>query len=205
MKEESLDEFDILRSMFRTDDDLQVRTSGDVNRISLKLDNDLYISFFHDPVQALTINNLHELQISKPTNNKNTLKNEQWINIRNYFNKLIQQSESNTFLTSIIPSIQEYIQHIIKEEPKSNSSNSFSTTIFRSKSDASTLIKKFRSADLIFNRILHDSTIDRSQILIGYEDRFTGIHEIKFNEFKKVHESEVIEFFFYQIIYFSFL
>jgi hypothetical protein len=33
--------------------------------------------------------------------------------------------------------------------------------------------------------------VDRAQVLIGYEDRFTGIHEVPFNEFKKVHEHEV--------------
>ncbi|CAF4817906.1 unnamed protein product, partial [Rotaria sp. Silwood2] len=56
--------------------------------------------------------------------------------------------------------------------------------------DVSTMSNTFRGADLIFNRILHDKSIDRSQVIIGYEDRFTGIHEIAFNEFKKVHEHE---------------
>jgi uncharacterized protein (UPF0248 family) len=53
---------------------------------------------------------------------------------------------------------------------------------------------KFRGGDLVFNRILHDKSIDRSQVVIGYEDRFTGIHEIAFNEFKKVHDHEVKSF-----------
>jgi hypothetical protein len=58
--------------------------------------------------------------------------------------------------------------------------------------DSSLMTNKFRGSDLIFNRILHDKTIDRAQVVIGYEDRFTGIHEIPFNEFKKVHNHEVI-------------
>ncbi|CAF1277320.1 unnamed protein product [Adineta steineri] len=56
--------------------------------------------------------------------------------------------------------------------------------------DVSTLTNRFRHFDLIFNRCLHDKTIDRSQVVIGYEDRFIGIHEIAFNEFRRVHEHE---------------
>ncbi|CAF4599874.1 unnamed protein product, partial [Rotaria magnacalcarata] len=56
--------------------------------------------------------------------------------------------------------------------------------------DSSSTTNRFRGGELIFNRILHDKTIDRSKVIIGYEDRFTGIHEIAFNEFKKVHEHE---------------
>ncbi|CAF3510562.1 unnamed protein product [Rotaria sordida] len=191
MAENNIDEFNLLRSILCSDDHLQIRPSGDFNQIYLKLDYDICISFLYDSLnsstKSLTINNVNDLHISKLTH-KNSLTNEQWINIRDYFNKLVQQSNSNTSLYSIIQLIQEYILQISNKNVKPNEKISISTS--RLKEDASTQIGKFRGADLIFNRIAYDTTIDRSQVLIGYEDRFTGIHEIKFNDFKKVHEDD---------------
>ena len=46
----------------------------------------------------------------------------------------------------------------------------------------------FKGSDILFQRFKWDSQIDKSQIIIGYLDRFTGIQEIQFNEFKGVHE-----------------
>lgn len=48
--------------------------------------------------------------------------------------------------------------------------------------------QKFKGSEFIFQRIKWDDNIDKSQVLIGYIDRFSGIKEIKFNEFKGVHE-----------------
>ncbi|CAM4875460.1 unnamed protein product [Rotaria socialis] len=189
MAEKYIDEINTFRSILHSDDHIQIRPSGDFNQISLRLDCDIYISFFHDSLSSLITSNVHNLHISKQTSNKNSLTNKQWIDIRDYFNKLIQQSNSNTSIYLIVRSMQEYMIEISGEKQKNNEYNSISTVLI-SKPDASTLIKRFRSADLIFNRIIHDTTIDCSQVLIGYEDRFTGIHEIKFDEFKKVHESE---------------
>ncbi|CAF5176011.1 unnamed protein product, partial [Rotaria magnacalcarata] len=189
MVEKYIDDINTLRSILHSDDHIQIRPSGDFNQISLRLDCDIYISFLHDSLSSLIISNVHNLHLSKQTSNKNSLTNKQWIDIRDYFNKFIQQSNSNTSIYLIVRSMQEYMTEISGEKQKTSEYNSISTVLI-SKPDASTLIKRFRSADLIFNRIIHDTTIDRSQVLIGYEDRFTGIHEIKFHEFKKVHESE---------------
>ncbi|RNA21173.1 poly(A) polymerase [Brachionus plicatilis] len=48
--------------------------------------------------------------------------------------------------------------------------------------------QKFKGSDSIFQRIKWDQQIDKNQVVIGYVDRFVGIKEIKFNEFKGVHE-----------------
>jgi hypothetical protein len=194
MTENETDKFILLRSILQSDDHLQIRPSGDFDRICLKLDYDIEITFFidshHTSTSSLTISNLHDLHIYKLAN-KNSIKRKQWLNIRDYFNKLIQQSDSNTSLYSIIQLIQEYIsQNLNSNEIEPSKTISFST------GNASTTIQKFRGADLIFNRIAHDNTIDRSKVIIGYEDRFTGIHEVPYNEFKKVHDDEVIELFF---------
>jgi len=206
MTENITDEFHLLRSILHSDDDLQIRPSGDFNQVFLTLDYDIQIRFFIDSLntstKSLTINNLNDLHIYK-LGNKSLLKHEQWINIRDYFYELIQQSTSNTSLCSIIQLIQERIS---RQNYKSNEKKLMKSASI-SKEDASTSIQKFRGADLIFNRIAYDTTIDRSQVIIGYEDRFTGIHEIGFNEFKKVHEDEVIKFFFllFKNKYFVFL
>ena len=113
-----------------------------------------------------------------------------FVNIRKYFDELIQQSNESTSLQSVIQSIQDYLGNIIKNNRKSRRKEKKLIKISADE-DASTLTNRFRHSDLIFNRILHDKTIDRSQVAIGYEDRFTGIHEIPFNEFKRVHEHEV--------------
>lgn len=47
---------------------------------------------------------------------------------------------------------------------------------------------KFKGADIIFQRLKWDPDIQRDQVVIGYLDRFLGIKEIKFNEFKGVHD-----------------
>jgi hypothetical protein len=177
-------ELNLLRSLLHADDHLQIHPSGDYEQVLLKLDYDIQIIFFIGSVHTLTINNVHDLQIHK-SSNRCSLTDEQWISTENYFYEVIQQSNSNTSLYSIVQLIQNYISQIRTQDLKS------STTISISKGDPST--EKFRSAGLIFNCILNDTSIDRSQVIIGYEDRFTDIHEIVFNEFKKIHEDEVIE------------
>ena len=199
MAENYTDQFDSIRSILRTNDELHIRPSGDFNQVCLKLEYEIHISFVYDPLsssaKSFTINNVNDLRIYKVTK-KNALNNEQWIAIRDYFNMLIQQSNPETTLFSIIQLIQEYLLQISSINFKHNDKTSITTTITASKVNASTLEEKFRGADLIFNRIKYDTTIDHSHVIIGYEDRFTGIRELKFNEFKKVHENEVRKFFF---------
>ena len=48
--------------------------------------------------------------------------------------------------------------------------------------------KRFKGSDFIFQRIKWDKSLDKEQIVIGYLDRFLGVKEIKFNDFKGVHE-----------------
>jgi hypothetical protein len=190
------DQLNLLRSILRSDDHLQIQSSGDYEQVRIKLDHDIQISFFFDSLrlltQSLTINNVHDLRINK-SSNKCPLTNEQWTNLRKYFDDLVQKSDKDTSIYSIIQLIQDHLLQTRianpKYKPKEKKSSASAST-----EDASMLNNKFRGSDLIFNRILHDKTIDRSQVVIGYEDRFTGIHEIAFNEFKKVHDHEVKSF-----------
>ena len=50
--------------------------------------------------------------------------------------------------------------------------------------------KKFKGSEYVFQRIKWDSKINKDEIVIGYLDRFLGIKEIKFNDFKGVHEDK---------------
>ncbi|CAF0878678.1 unnamed protein product [Adineta ricciae] len=172
--------------MLQSNDNFQIRSAGDFDQICLKLDHSIHITCFTDPSsESLSIDALHDLRISKMTN-KDSLTNAQWTQIRDYFDGLVQQSDRNTSLCSIVESVQDYLSKILNEDSKSRSSSSLTT----SRTDASTPAEKFRGADLIFNRLTYDPTIDHSKVTIGYEDRFTGIQEIAFNDFKKVHDDK---------------
>jgi len=192
------EQLNLLRSILRSDDHLQIQPSGDYEQVRIKLDHDIQINFFFDSLQILTqsitLNNIHDLRINK-SSNKCPLNNDQWTNIRKYFDELIQ--DKNTSIQSIIQLIQDHLLQIPIKNNKYKQREKKSSTVV-STEDPSTLTSKFRGSDLIFNRILHDKNIDRSQVVIGYEDRFTGMHEIAFNEFKKVHEDEVILFDYYE-------
>jgi uncharacterized protein (UPF0248 family) len=48
--------------------------------------------------------------------------------------------------------------------------------------------QKLKGADFIFQRFKWDESVDKSQVIIGYLDRFKGILEIKLNDFKNVHD-----------------
>lgn len=191
-----VDQLNLLRSVLRSDDYLQINPSGDYEQVRIKLDHDIHIGFFFDSLQLsseqITISNVHDLRINKSTN-KCPLTSEQWTTLRKYFDELVHKSDKNTSMYSVVQLIQDHLLQTRvnnpKYKPKEKKSASNETT-----DDASATNNKFRGADLIFNRILHDKTIDRAQVIIGYEDRFTGVHEVAFNEFKKVHEHEVKSF-----------
>jgi len=188
-----VDQLNLLRSILRADDHLQIQPSGDYEQVRIRLDHDIQISFFFDSLllltQPLTIDTTHDLRINK-SSNKCPLTNEQWTNLRKYFDELTQQSDKNTSLHSIIQLVQDHLLQTrianSKYKPKEKKTSASAST-----EDTLTINNRFRGGDLIFNRILHDRTIDRSQVVIGYEDRFTGIHEIAFNEFKRVHDDRV--------------
>ena len=182
MTESTADDLNRLRSMLHSDVDLEIRISGDFHQVCCKLQSDIQISFFIDPsTKSLTINNLHDLRIEQLSNRRSLQQNE-WIYIRDYFNQLIDQSNSNTSLHSILQLIQEELSKPMKSISISNE-------------EPVILAQTSHGADLIFDRIAHDPSIDCSKVLIGYEDHFTGIHEIPFNDFKKVHEDDVSKFF----------
>ncbi|CAF0817431.1 unnamed protein product [Adineta ricciae] len=185
-----LDELNSLRSILPSDDHLQIQPSGDFEQVRIKLDQDIQISFFFDSLQvfnqSLTINNLHDLRIGKASN-KCPLNQDQWANLRKYFDETLRQSNQTTSLRSIIQLVQDQLLELRVNNQKNkqkNRKNENTTAVAEDLSSSN----KFRGGDLIFSRILHDKSIDRSQVVIGYEDRFTGIHEIAFNDFKKVHD-----------------
>jgi len=189
-----VDQLNLLRSILRSDDHLQIQPSGDYEQVQMRLDHDIQISFLFDSLrlvtQPLIIDTIHDLRINK-SSNKSPLTNEQWTNLRKYFDELIQQSDKNTSIHSIIQQIQDHLLQITIANPKYKPKKKTNTSPSVLTEDISTRNNRFRGGDLIFNRILHDTTIDRSEVVIGYEDRFTGIHQIPFNEFKKVHDDRV--------------
>lgn len=191
---ESSNEFNLIRSILRSDDHLQIQPSGDYEQARIKLDHDVQLSFFFDSLQLLdqsmTIGNVHDFRLSKTS--KCVLNNDQWTALRTLFDGLVEKSDKTTTIYSIIQLIQDHLLQTgisngkFKSKAKKNSSASTMND------DYSANNNKFRGADLIFSRILHDKSINRTQVIIGYEDRFTGMHEIAFNEFKKVHDDRVI-------------
>ena len=47
---------------------------------------------------------------------------------------------------------------------------------------------KLKGSDLIFQRIKWDESINKEHVVVVYLDRFLGLQEIRFNDFKGVHE-----------------
>ncbi|CAF3073401.1 unnamed protein product, partial [Rotaria socialis] len=185
-----IDQLNSLRSILRSDDHLQIQQSGDYEQIHIKLDYDIQLGFFLNSLdssnKSLTVNNVTDLRMNK-SSNKCSLSNDEWITIRKYFDELIQQSNEFTSLQSFIESIQNHLTKM-RTNTKKSKQKAKKTIEVETTDDTSTASNKFRDAISIFNRISHDKTIDRSQVMIGYEDRFTGIHEVPFSDFKKVHE-----------------
>ncbi|CAF4662561.1 unnamed protein product, partial [Rotaria sp. Silwood2] len=159
------DQLNSLRLILRSDDHLQIQLLGDYEQVRIKLDHDIQISFFFNTLnilhKSLTINNIHDLRIHK-SSNKCSLNNDQWTNIHKYFDEIIQQSNEQTSVQYIIQLIQDRLLQIALTNKK------FKHKTRKSAETISTTTNKFH----------------------GYEDRFTGIHEIAFNEFKTVHEHE---------------
>ena len=187
------DSLNLLRSALRSDDHLQIQNCGDYELVRLKLDHDVQITFLFDALNhlttQLTTKNTHDLRISK-SSQKCPLTAEQWTDIRKSFD------EHQRHPTNDDPSIYNLLQltqdRLLQMSAKSGRGKGKGRQPTQAAAPETTNNNaRFRGADLIFNRILHDPTIDRGQVLIGYEDRFTGIHEIAFNEFKKVHDHEV--------------
>ena len=187
----------LIRSILRPDELLQIQSSGDYDQIRIKLNPDIQLTFFCDSVnmfnKPLIIGTVHDLRLTK-SSSKGRLTSEQWMSIRHYFDELIQQSDQTTLIQTVVQSVQERLSHVLTSNKTSKQKGKKAPKTMTTDEDSSSTTSRFRGGDLIFNRISHDKTIDRSKVIIGYEDRFTGIHEIAFNEFKKVHDHEVRPF-----------
>ena len=187
----------LIRTLLGSDELLQIQSSGDYDQARIKLDHDVEITFFFDSLsllnEPLIIANVHDLRLTK-SSSKCLLTGEQWITTRQYFDELIQQADKTTPLQSIVQLIQDHLVQALASNKKSKQKGKKPPKTTTPGEDSPSTTNRFRGGDLIFNRILHDKTIDRSKVIIGYEDRFTGIHEIAFNEFKRVHDHEVKHF-----------
>ncbi|CAM4891747.1 unnamed protein product [Rotaria socialis] len=187
-----IDQLNSLRSILRSDDHLHIQPSGDYEQVRIKLDHDIQLGFFFDSLdslnKSLTVNNVTDLRMNK-SSNKCPLSNAEWTTIRKYFDELIRKSNKSTSVESIIQSIQDHLLKLTITSQKSKQTDKTLDDVTPAE-DMSSPGNKFRGTISIFNRILHDKTIDRSQVMLGYEDRFTGIHEMPFNEFKRVENHE---------------
>jgi poly(A) polymerase len=56
----------------------------------------------------------------------------------------------------------------------------------RSKESGPKEKKKLRPAEDVMSRILHDSSLNADEFIIGYEDRFEGLQELVIKEFIEV-------------------
>lgn len=63
--------------------------------------------------------------------------------------------------------------------------------------------QKLKGSEYIFHRIKWDTNIDKNQVVIGYLDRFKGIKDIQFDDFKRVHEDYKEGVPFHRIRYFK--
>lgn len=192
------EELNRLRSILRSDDHLLLQSCGDYELARLKLDHDIQMTFVFDSLNALTepltTANTHDLRISKGSQ-KCPLTSDQWTALRTYFDQ-IQRGSTTTnkqpsSIYDLVQLLQDRLLQMSVETQRSREKGKKGANRRVTEPEAAVTNTKFRGADLIFNRILHDRMIDQAQVLIGYEDRFTGIHEIAFNEFKKVHDHEV--------------
>ena len=118
--------------------------------------------------------------------------------IKNFFkttilsvNQIIDRNHSKLCIHKVFTELKVYLQPIdtfSKNESNSNKKNSSrSKEAANSESDEDEKVK-LKGADIIFQRIKWDDAIDKKEVIIGYLDRFKGIMEINFNDFKGVHE-----------------
>ena len=172
---ESTDPLHSLRSILRSDDHLQVHTSGDYEQVRITLDHGVQIAFFVDSLSLLTaplsVKHIHDLRITKASS-KCSLTPDQWTQIRTYFDELGKSTNGDhTSVQSIVQHTQDRLLQMATQAAKAKSKERKSAANATAEEE-STNGTRFRGGDLIFNRILHDKTIDRTQVIIGYADRF---------------------------------
>ena len=134
MTESIANDFKLLRTILSSDDYLQIRSSGEFNHISIQPHPAIQIQcFIHGSASALILGNLHDLNIDQISTNR-SLNQEQWIEIRENFHRLVQQATPDTSLYSIVQSIEEQLAKPINTS-------------------------QFRGGDLISNRIKRNDAL----------------------------------------------
>jgi uncharacterized protein (UPF0248 family) len=124
--------------------------------------------------------------------------------IRNFFkttilslNQIVDRNHSKFCIYKIFKELKQIIEHneeiMVFLQPidtfSAKETNSVKKNSPRKEEDSSEDEKvKLKGADIIFQRIKWDEAIDKKEVIIGYLDRFKGIMEINFNDFKGVHE-----------------
>ncbi|CAF0911024.1 unnamed protein product [Didymodactylos carnosus] len=173
-----------LRTLLKSDKHVLIQESGDFTLFSIKLNHGLNLQFLFDPLcdqKVLTKSNIYDLRLTKT--NSCTFSNEIWLEIKAYFENELKQNQFTIY--DLVQRLQDKIlvqvptDMIKPDKPNTSSSH---------QQQEETTPTKFRGADAIFNRLLWDKTIDQTKIMIGYEDRFNGIQEITFSQWKKGHD-----------------
>lgn len=111
------------------------------------------------------------------------------------FNEIFQYLNELTSLNNINDDFQKNSKlvnddNLSQSKPKSKSySKHHQSTVKASENDDEEEEKaKFKGSDTIFQRFKWDPSVNQNDVIIGYLDRFKGVLEIKFSEFKGVHE-----------------
>ncbi|CAF1253970.1 unnamed protein product, partial [Didymodactylos carnosus] len=165
--------------------DVQIRESGDFESFCVKLNYDLNLQFLFDSARTqeiLTTSNVYELRLTK--SNNCTLTNDIWTQIKTYFENEIKQSQVTIY--DLIQRLQDKIL-LLATAARIKPNKSKKSLSQQQEAAAET---KFRDTISIFNRISWDKSIDPKTVTIGYLDRFKGIQEIAFSEWKKVLDHE---------------
>ncbi|CAF0847328.1 unnamed protein product [Brachionus calyciflorus] len=113
------------------------------------------------------------------------------------FEKILNCIEENQFVKECFeildsrPKNQKFQERsILKTDSDSDSEKSKveKKTSKKVQKEQVELKHKFKGSEFIFQRIKWDDKIDKNQVVIGYLDRFLGVKDIKFNDFKGVHD-----------------
>lgn len=116
---------------------------------------------------------------------QNLIEKDEFCVIKTFDNiQALISSESSDFSQAL-----DILEHQKNNPPSSNNVVKCKTNNKKEATKAELPKKdKFKGADILFQRFKWDENIDKSQIIIGYLDRFKGIQEIKFLDFKGVHD-----------------
>jgi len=104
MKDNLINNLNQIRTILDLNDDLHVSTTKEFYEIFIELNRTFQLKcLIHQSTDLLIIRNIEDLNIHQLSNSKS------WLDVRNYFHRLIQQSDSHTSLCLIIRLMKEYI------------------------------------------------------------------------------------------------